>query len=80
MRSVIFSADERIVEAARRRARAEHTTLNDEFLGWLSEYACRGETLNRYDETISVLRGKLRAGRKLSRDEMNTRSMAFYVD
>jgi len=39
MKPITLSADEQLIEAARERARREHTTLNAAFRGWLSEYA-----------------------------------------
>jgi hypothetical protein len=47
--------------------------LNNPFRLWLSEYVHKREQLRRYDKTIAKLRGKLRVGRKLTRDEMNER-------
>lgn len=43
MRNVTFSADERLIEAARERARREKTTLNEQFRLWLEAYAAREE-------------------------------------
>ena len=73
MKNITLSADEKLIEAARERARAEHTTLNEQFRRWLADYAQRQERLQRYDEVMAKLRGKVRVGRKLSRDEMNER-------
>lgn len=73
MKNITLSADERLIEDARERARAEHTTLNEQFRRWLVDYT-RGE--RRAEEAMAVvqeLRGKLRVGRKLTRDEMNER-------
>ena len=52
---------------ARERARAEHTTLNEQFRLWLADYARHHERLQRYDQVIGALRGKVRVGRKLTR-------------
>jgi hypothetical protein len=73
MKNITFSADEQSIEAARARAKAEHTTLNDQFRIWLSEYARKRERLADYDRLMQDLRGRVRVGRKLSRDEMNER-------
>lgn len=73
MKNITLSADDDLIEAARARARAEHTTLNDQFRRWLSDYVQQAQRRQRYDETIAALRGKVRVGRKLSRDEMNER-------
>jgi len=39
MKNITLSADEKLIEAARARARAEHTTLNELFRQWLEAYA-----------------------------------------
>lgn len=36
---ITLSADENLIEAVRKRARAEHTTLNEQFRRWLELYA-----------------------------------------
>lgn len=73
MKNITLSADDELIEAARERARAEHTTLNDQFRRWLADYVQQAQRRERYEETILALRGKVRVGRKLSRDEMNER-------
>ena len=73
MKKIIFSANESLIEAARERARSEHTTLNEQFRRWLADYAHTGERMQRYDEVMATLHGSLKVGRKLTRDEMNER-------
>jgi hypothetical protein len=73
MKNITLSADEKLIEAARERARAEHTTLNEQFRHWLADYARPQKRLQRYDQVIGALRGKVRVGRKLTRDEMHER-------
>ena len=73
MKNITLSADEGLIEAARERARSERTTLNEQFRLWLANYARREQQAERAMETIRELRGKLRVGRKLTRDEMNER-------
>jgi len=73
MKNITLSADEHLIEEARERARAEQTTLNEEFRRWLAEYARRRQTLERYEAVMADLRGKVRVGRKLTREEMNER-------
>ncbi len=73
MKNITLSAEEQLIEAARARARASHTTLNEEFRRWLAAYARPQETVQRYEETMAALQGHLQLGRKLSRDEMNER-------
>ncbi len=73
MRNITLSAEDELIEAARERARAEHTSLNDEFRRWLADYAQPGQRVLRYDAVMAQLRGTVRVGRKLTRDEMNER-------
>ena len=73
MKSITFSADEHLIEAARERARAEQTTLNDQFRLWLEMYAQKQQNLEAFDRLTDDLRGKVRMGRKLTREEMNER-------
>ncbi len=74
MKNITLSADEKLIEAARERARAEHTTLNEQFRQWLADYARRQQRVDAAMKTIEELRGKLRTGgRKFTREEMNER-------
>ncbi len=73
MKNITLSADEFVIESARERARAEHTTLNEQFRLWLADYAIARDRLQRYEDAMSTLRGQLIVGRKLTRDEMNER-------
>jgi hypothetical protein len=73
MKNITLSADEKLIEAARERARAEHTTLNDQFRRWLADYARQRERMQRYDQVVADLKGRVRVGRKLTRDEMHER-------
>jgi hypothetical protein len=74
MKNITFSAEEGLIEAARERARAEHTTLNEQFRRWLKDYARREQQADDAMAVIRELRGKIRTGgRKLTRDEMNER-------
>ena len=72
MKNITLSADEALIEAARERARSENSTLNEQFRLWLAGYA-RKQRMQRYEEVMAGLRGKLVVGRKLTRDEMNER-------
>ncbi len=73
MKNITLSADEALIEAARARAAAEKTTLNEAFRHWLADYARSRERMQRYDSVMDELRGKLKVGRKLNRDDMNER-------
>ena len=71
---ITLSADENLIEAARRRAVAEQTTLNEQFQLWLKSYV-RGE--QQAAEAMRVIRELQSSiftnGRKFSREEMNER-------
>lgn len=73
VKNITLTADEALIEAARARAMEEHTTLNEQFRLWLTDYAHPRERLQRYDEVMKQLRGKVKVGRKWSREEMNER-------
>ncbi len=74
MKNITLSADDRLIEAARERARAEHTTLNEQFRLWLTEYVQRQKRADAAMSVIADLRAKLRTGgRRFTRDEMNER-------
>ena len=73
MRNITLSADENLIEEARRRAAAQETTLNAQFRLWLADYVGRDRQAAQAMRTVRALRGKLRVGRKLTREEMNER-------
>lgn len=73
VKNITLSADERLIEAARRRAQTEHTTLNEAFRRWLADYAQVEQRLQRLDEVMAVLQGRLQVGRPVGRDERNSR-------
>lgn len=73
MKNITLSADEDLIESARSRARSEHTTLNSEFRRWLQSYVGQQQNADLASATLHELRGKVRIGRKLTRDEMNER-------
>jgi hypothetical protein len=73
MKNITLSADERLIESARDRARREHTTLNNEFRRWLQSYVGQEQKAELAQSTLRKLRGKVRIGCKLTRDQMNER-------
>lgn len=73
MQNITLSADPKLIEAARHRAQAEKTTLNEQFRRWLASYAQERGRLQRYDEVMATVRGSVKVGRRLSRDERNER-------
>jgi hypothetical protein len=73
MKNITLSAEEGLIEAAREKARSEHTTLNEAFRVWLREYTRHKERIEEAFQVMDDLRGTVKIGRKLSREEMNER-------
>ncbi len=74
MKNITLSADESMIEEARRKASEEKTTLNEQFRRWLADYVGRqrkGEkamaAMNAVAEAVDT------GGRKFTREEMNER-------
>src|SRR5690606_14663407 len=74
LKNITLSADERVIEAARERARRERTTLNEQFRRWLEEYAAPDRSVEDAMELLDEIRSYVRTGgRKFTREEMNER-------
>ena len=74
MKNITLSADDHLIEAARARARADQTTLNEQFRRWLADYVRQEQQTDSAMALIEELRGQVRTGgRKFTRDEMNER-------
>ena len=73
MKNITLSADDNLLEAARRRAASEQTTLNEQFRLWLADYVGREQQAAEAGRVMRELQGRLHVGRKLTRDEMNER-------
>lgn len=74
MKNITLSADDDLIAAARHRAASEHSTLNEQFRLWLADYVVgRDRQAARAVDVMRELQGRLRVGRKLTRDEMNER-------
>jgi hypothetical protein len=71
-RNVTFSAEERLLEAARRKAARERRSLNEAFREWLRHYVERDDAAERFDRIMNRLR-YVRSGRKFTRTELNER-------
>lgn len=72
MKSITLSADEHLVEKARKKARSEKRSLNALFRDWLQRYVARDGSGEKYDQLMQRLED-VRAGGRFSRDEMNER-------
>jgi hypothetical protein len=73
MKNITLSADEHLIERARQTAQAQHTTLNAAFREWLEQYTAQNGDVEEYDQLMRRLRGRVVAGRKFTREEMNER-------
>ena len=74
LKNVTFSVEERDIEAARDRARDEHTSMNDLVRLWIGEYGRREDARKRALATIRRIQAYAdTGGRKFTRDEMNER-------
>lgn len=74
VKKITLSADGNLIEAARRRAVSEHTTLNEQFRLWLENYVRREQQAAEAMGVMRKLRGSISTGgRKFTRDEMNER-------
>jgi hypothetical protein len=73
MKNITLSADERLIEEARAKARAERTTLNEQFRRWLEEYVGRRERAERALRTLDEVRKTVRLRGPFTRDELNER-------
>ncbi len=72
-KNITFSADAALIEEAREAAKAENTTLNEQFRLWLEQYA-RQRRSHRAMETIDRLSQYVDSGgRNFNRDDMNER-------
>lgn len=72
VKNITLSADENLIEQARKAAAEQHTTLNAAFRLWLEDFSGREQRARRFDEAMKRT-SYLRADRKYSRDELNER-------
>jgi len=72
LRNVTLTAEERMIDRAREKARRERRTLNAAFREWLSRYGGATGAGEGYREIMRTL-AKVSARRKFSRDELNER-------
>ena len=74
MKNITLSAPEPLIEAARKRAHDEHTTLNAEFRIWLASYGQRKQLAGQALKVMQRIGGYASSGgRKFTREEMNGR-------
>ena len=74
MKNITLSADEDLIEQARRVARAQRKTLNAAFREWLVQFTSRSGSSQNVDSLMRRLR-HVKSGRRFSREEMNERQV-----
>ncbi len=72
LKNITLSADEKLIEKARKRAKQHKTSLNSEFRKWLKKYSSDNSNADNYSLIMEHL-DYVQAGRKFSRDELNER-------
>jgi FMN phosphatase YigB (HAD superfamily) len=73
IKNITFSAEDTLIEEAHEVARADNTTLNEQFRLWLEDYA-RKRRVQKFQELMGQVKGKYSSGgHKFTRDEMNER-------
>jgi hypothetical protein len=73
LKNITLSAEEGLIHAARERARAERTTLNEQFRRWLKEYAGSQDEDKDISEVIKELQEHIHLHGPYDRDSMNER-------
>ena len=73
MKNITFTADESLIEAAREQARADQTTLNEQFRQWLEQYARKRQAARAAEVMDRMGRYVASGGRAASRDALNER-------
>ncbi len=73
VKNITLSADEHLIEQARKAAAEQNTTLNAAFREWLEQYSGRQRWLREYDELMERTRKYMKVDRKYTRDELNER-------
>ncbi len=72
LKNLTLSADENLIEKARKRAGQLNTTLNAEFRKWLKKYSSEKSIADNYSLIMEHLE-YVQAGQRFSRDELNER-------
>ena len=72
-KNITFTAEENLIKRAREAARAQGTTLNEQFRLWLEQYARQRQVERGMEVVDRISQYASSGGRKFSRDEMNER-------
>jgi len=73
MKNITLSADESLIQQARRVAESENKTLNAAFREWLEHYAARAGRGASFRALIHRLQHVRPGNRHFTREEMNER-------
>ena len=72
LKNITLSAEEHLIEKARRQARQQNSTLNAEFRKWLKVFVRDQSMAENYQLTLERL-NYVQAGKRFSREERNAR-------
>jgi len=72
LKNITLSADEKLIEDARKKAKLNNTTLNDLFRHWIAGYSREKNLTDKLDVFLSKTE-YVASGRSFSRDELNER-------
>jgi hypothetical protein len=72
MKNITLSAEEKLIDKARKKAKQEHTTLNAKFRQWLERYTTDENAVQEFDQLMQKL-SYAEAGKIFTRDELNER-------
>ena len=71
-KNITFTANDNLIQQARRRAMEDNTSLNRLFRQWLRQYISQPTAADQFEMLMNRL-GHVQAGRVFSREEMNER-------
>lgn len=72
VKNITLSAEESLIEQARKAAADQNTTLNAAFREWLQQYSGRQRWLQEFDALMERTK-YFKVDRKYTRDELNER-------
>ena len=72
LKNVTLSAEEKLIEEARKKAKLNNTTLNDLFRHWLTGYSREKNLADKLDLFLSKTE-YVSSGRSFTKDELNER-------
>jgi len=72
LKNVTLSAEEHLIDQARKSARQDHTTLNAMFRQWLSRYVSQKQSAADYESLMQNL-SYVQSNQHFSRNELNER-------